>query len=448
MARNAQIWSATTGALLDGPHANAPRQSSARRERGPGRRHVRLSVPSTRHARRAPRGLLAAAARRVPRDRGRARHAVARRAARTSHGLRHGEGRTSRDRSSCGRGCCAAGAARGRRNSPSHGAPRTKPGPTPASCSIAAAWRLGDGRLPRSFARALLTRGEDADARGAGSERCATHRTAGAEEAGARAGARAALAMRSVRRTHAGAAHLSRATATRAFEDAYWKTIAYARAGPLPHQEQRRLRPRRGDAEASSHHRTRDLTRSAITCSADYREAIAAAGMTGAARVRASCPSGGDTDFEYPWMGGWLDNQDGTRARAQHRRRDPGPGPPPGGDHGRPLRHRLHGGRLRRRRAAATARASRPPAPTTTTRRPPRCCSPRRSSCELRAGGEARARRLAGPPDRRGVPRRLPRRARARARRWSSARLALRRADGARARPVRDARRAASTCST
>ena len=66
-----------------------------------------------------------------------------------------------------------------------------------------------------------------------------------------------------------------------------------------------------------------------------------------------------ETDFAFPWMEGWAKNQQ-RAARAQHRVRDPRQEPRRGGDHGRPLRHRVHGGRLRRRaRRRRAARAGR-----------------------------------------------------------------------------------------
>ena len=126
------------------------------------------------------------------------------------------------------------------------------------------------------------------------------------------------------------------------------------------------------DPSPSAGCRTTSATsmRWAITCwllpAADRR------GRHGAARCwSASCRSaGGPISTSRGWAAG-SDNQEGQRTSATDRRH-PRPRPQPGGHHGRPLRHRLHGGPLRagvRRRRRAPGRRR---APTTTTRPRPR----------------------------------------------------------------------------
>ena len=137
MARNAQIWSSDYRRVLDGPTATR-RGPGSRGRRAESRRPVRLSLPVSRHARRPSRGLLAAPARGLSRSAKRPRHAAARRAARPSHGLRHAEAGSRATDRAVAAPARAPGAAGGRRagrcaRTPP---PRTKPRPTPASCSM------------------------------------------------------------------------------------------------------------------------------------------------------------------------------------------------------------------------------------------------------------------------------------------------------------------------
>jgi hypothetical protein len=98
-------------------------------------------------------------------------------------------------------------------------------------------------------------------------------------------------------------------TAQRSFEVAYWKTIAFLSAGdyvnknnadPISDAPTQRLRP--NDA--------RDLELLGAYLRAHYADLIANRRMTGKALV-GEMPFPWQTEFHYPWMGGWLHNREG-----------------------------------------------------------------------------------------------------------------------------------------
>ena len=96
---------------------------------------------------------------------------------------------------------------------------------------------------------------------------------------------------------------------------------------------------------ARKHHR-RDLEPLGDYLLARHTRAIAAAGMQGRA-LAGDLPFHWHTDFAYTWSDGWLRNQ-GADPRARPDRDHPRPPARSGGDHGRSLRHRLHGGPMLR----------------------------------------------------------------------------------------------------
>jgi hypothetical protein len=99
-------------------------------------------------------------------------------------------------------------------------------------------------------------------------------------------------------------------TATRAFESAYWKTIDQLACGRFSNKD---------NADCVSDpatqkflkHRKRDLEALGDRLLAYYRKLIARHGMSGNA-LAGELPFQWRTDFDYPWMGGWLGNQEGT----------------------------------------------------------------------------------------------------------------------------------------
>jgi len=102
-------------------------------------------------------------------------------------------------------------------------------------------------------------------------------------------------------------------TARRSFEVAYWKTIVSLAETPLLNKNNadcvlddasRRVLP----------YRERHLDRLADRLLAHHRKAIAAANMTGKA-VAGEAPFRWRTDMDYPWMGGWKNNQDAEAER-------------------------------------------------------------------------------------------------------------------------------------
>jgi hypothetical protein len=101
-------------------------------------------------------------------------------------------------------------------------------------------------------------------------------------------------------------------TATRAFEIRYWKTIAALAEG-------RYLNKNSGDCVGDAVTQKRlvypekDLKQLGDYLIGQYRRLARAAGMTEEVFV-GDMPFSWQTDFDYPWMGGWRDNQDGAKA--------------------------------------------------------------------------------------------------------------------------------------
>ncbi|HKB39646.1 MAG TPA: hypothetical protein VKD72_24625, partial [Gemmataceae bacterium] len=99
-------------------------------------------------------------------------------------------------------------------------------------------------------------------------------------------------------------------TARRPFEVAYWKTIAQLSEGQY-------LNKNNADCVRDSvtqqllTYRKRDLDALGDYLLAYYRRVIQSAGMAGKALV-GDLPFRWQTDFDFSWMGGWLDNQQGT----------------------------------------------------------------------------------------------------------------------------------------
>jgi len=98
-------------------------------------------------------------------------------------------------------------------------------------------------------------------------------------------------------------------TATRAFEVRYWRTIAGLAHGSY-------LTKNNADCvldpptRARLRHRRRDLAGLGDHLLARHRRAISAAGMTRRA-FAGELRFPWQTDFDYPWMGGWLGNREG-----------------------------------------------------------------------------------------------------------------------------------------
>ena len=226
---------------------------------------------------------------------------------------------------------------------------------------------LLEGALPPSFARALLhaAKHESLEA-----WLLAVAKLGGGAKG--RPGARCAALLGQVVGPEGAGTETDRSltfagTQTRAFEEKLWKTIAGLAEGQFrmketadsvtvnrgktggPAAKAARLElAQRRDSRAPRRPLARTLPRAHRDASDDRP------GAGGRSRV-----SLGDR-FSVPMVGGVEPEPVARGARAQHRPHDPGPEPRRGGDHGRPLRHRLHGGRLRerprRRRAARGGR--------------------------------------------------------------------------------------------
>ena len=134
-------------------------------------------------------------------------------------------------------------------------------------------------------------------------------------------------------------------TARRSFEVAYWKTIAELAQGRFVTKENADSVEDPATLAMRPHHR-RDLDALGDYLLECHRRAIDRAGMTGRALVgRRALPLA--DRFRLPLVGRLARNQEGTAEEREPDHGHPRPGPEPRRDHGRPLRHRLHGGLLR-----------------------------------------------------------------------------------------------------
>jgi hypothetical protein len=100
-------------------------------------------------------------------------------------------------------------------------------------------------------------------------------------------------------------------SANRAFEIRYWETIADLAEG-------RYINKNSGDCIRDSHtqkhlrHPGRDLDMLGDHLLAYYRQLASETGMSQSVSV-GDTPFRWQTDFDFPWMGGWLDNQEGRK---------------------------------------------------------------------------------------------------------------------------------------
>ncbi len=98
-------------------------------------------------------------------------------------------------------------------------------------------------------------------------------------------------------------------TATRAFEVEYWKTIARLAAGRFINKDNADC-VRDPATQKFLKHKKRDLDALGDWLLAHYRKLIVRHGMRGKA-LAGELPFQWQTDFDYPWMDGWLANQMG-----------------------------------------------------------------------------------------------------------------------------------------
>ena len=94
-------------------------------------------------------------------------------------------------------------------------------------------------------------------------------------------------------------------TARRSFEVAFWKAVARLSAGGF-------VTKNNGDPTDDSPKPRRDLDRVADFLLARHRRAIEKAGMTGRA-VAGEHVFRWETEWPYPWLGGWRDNRSGAK---------------------------------------------------------------------------------------------------------------------------------------
>ena len=101
-----------------------------------------------------------------------------------------------------------------------------------------------------------------------------------------------------------------RHTATRSFEVDYWKTIAHLATGRFINKDNADCVSDQATQQLLKHP-GRDLDTLADWLLNHYGKLIAQCGMRGRA-LAGELPFQWRTDFDYPWMGGWLGNQNGT----------------------------------------------------------------------------------------------------------------------------------------
>jgi hypothetical protein len=104
-----------------------------------------------------------------------------------------------------------------------------------------------------------------------------------------------------------------RHTAKRAFEVAYWKTIADLSEGTFLNKNNADCVRDQATLMTATYHE-RQLENLGDYLLAYYIRKIAAAGMKGKA-LAGEVPFRWRTDFDYSWMGGWLKNQEGAAER-------------------------------------------------------------------------------------------------------------------------------------
>lgn len=100
-----------------------------------------------------------------------------------------------------------------------------------------------------------------------------------------------------------------RHTATRSFEEEYWNTIAHLSSGDFLNKNNADCvldRP----TQAALKHGWRDLEGMGDYLLAYYARLLASHGMTDAVQV-GELPFGWHTEYAFPWMGGWVHNQEG-----------------------------------------------------------------------------------------------------------------------------------------
>ena len=171
--------------------------------------------------------------------------------------------------------------------------------------------RLGWDQLPAAFARSLISapKRQTLDAWLAGLPARAADPAGGRDLADA---LRQTVAPPPAARPKHSFLTFAR-TARRSFEVAYWHTIVWLSGGTFPNRNNAdpALDPATRAARGAP---PRDLDALADALLARHRTAVAAAGMTGRAVV-GELPFRWETEFDYPWMGGWAANRDGPRER-------------------------------------------------------------------------------------------------------------------------------------
>ena len=174
------------------------------------------------------------------------------------------------------------------------------------------AWERGGGQpLPRPFARQLLTL-EKSDTlegwlRGLPLQVKPLHRERARKLVEY---LRGCLASEHLTKKTATAASLTfHHTATRAFEEDYWNTIAYLSTGAYVNKNNADCILDKATQAAVAHDR-RDLEGMGDYLLDYYARLVAANGMSDAVQF-GELPFRWQTEYPFPWMGGWLANQEG-----------------------------------------------------------------------------------------------------------------------------------------
>jgi hypothetical protein len=171
--------------------------------------------------------------------------------------------------------------------------------------------RHGSEPLPRTFARRLLTVPKSCTLEGWLRGLSLQVKPRQRERArGLVKHLRTCIAPRSADSTAAPPAPLTfKHTASRTFEEDYWNTIALLSTGEYVTKNNADCVLDKATQALLKHHR-RDLDRMGDYLLEYYRQLIASHGMSDTVQV-GELPFRWHTDYHFPWMGGWVENQDG-----------------------------------------------------------------------------------------------------------------------------------------
>lgn len=187
------------------------------------------------------------------------------------------------------------------------------------------AWERRDGQpLPRSFARQLLTMDKGATLDGwlSSLPRKTPHHERGRQLVNQLRACLEPPARPTPQKKDVPPSLTFEHTATRDFEVEYWNTIAQLSSGDFTNKNNADCVLDKPTQAVLTHH-GRDLERLGDTVLDYYARLAAAHDMTGAVQI-GTLPFRWHTEYRFPWMGGWVGNQEGTHCERNLLIRIPG----------------------------------------------------------------------------------------------------------------------------